>query len=77
MQHPLLIEEEYHNSLYQCLNVLHHCALFHEQGMSTKVEVEKRVFPVSDSAQSVWDALVAYMHAGNGCAFLSLQRWRT
>lgn len=34
---------------------------FHRNGMPTKVEAEKRVFPVSDSAQSVWDALVGYM----------------
>lgn len=38
---------------------------FHGRGMPTKVEAEKRVFPVSDSAQSVWDALVSYMRAGN------------
>lgn len=38
---------------------------FHEHGMPTKIETEKRVFPVSDSAQSVWDALVGYMRAGN------------
>lgn len=38
---------------------------FHAHGMPTKVEAEKRVFPVSDSAQSVWDALVKYMRAGN------------
>lgn len=38
---------------------------FHAHGMPTKVEAEKRVFPVSDSAQSVWDALVGYMREGN------------
>ena len=38
---------------------------FHAHGMPTKVEAEKRVFPVSDSAQSVWDALVSYMRAGH------------
>lgn len=38
---------------------------FHGYGMPTKVEAEKRVFPVSDSAQSVWDALVGYMRSGN------------
>jgi predicted Rossmann fold flavoprotein len=38
---------------------------FQSHGMPTKVEAEKRVFPVSDSAQSVWDALVAYMRKGN------------
>lgn len=38
---------------------------FHTHGMPTKVEAEKRVFPVSDSAQSVWDALVRYMREGD------------
>ncbi len=38
---------------------------FHKHGMPTKIEAEKRVFPVSDSAQSVWDALVAYMREGD------------
>lgn len=32
---------------------------FHENGMATKIENELRVFPVSDSAESVWDVLVA------------------
>ncbi len=38
---------------------------FEKHGMPTKVEAEKRVFPVSDNAQSVWDALVTYMREGN------------
>ncbi|MEK9151589.1 MAG: aminoacetone oxidase family FAD-binding enzyme [Patescibacteria group bacterium] len=38
---------------------------FHAHGMPTKIEAEKRVFPVSDSAQSVWDALVQYMRQGS------------
>lgn len=37
---------------------------FADRGMPTKVEEGKRVFPVSDSAQSVWDVLVRYMQAG-------------
>lgn len=37
---------------------------FVSHGMPTKIEAEKRVFPVSDSAQSVWDVLVRYMQAG-------------
>ena len=37
---------------------------FHEHGMPTKIEAEKRVFPLSDSAQSVWDALTQYMREG-------------
>jgi predicted Rossmann fold flavoprotein len=38
---------------------------FNSRGMETKVEAEKRVFPVSNSAQSVWDVLVEYMKKGN------------
>ena len=34
---------------------------FHSRGMETKIEAEKRVFPVSNSAQSVWDVLVNYL----------------
>ncbi len=34
---------------------------FHLAGMSTKVENELRTFPVSNSAQSVWDVLVDYI----------------
>ena len=34
---------------------------FHERNMPTKEEAEKRVFPVSNSAQSVWDTLVSYL----------------
>ena len=37
---------------------------FHTRGMPTKVEAENRVFPISDTAQSVWDVLVAYMAEG-------------
>lgn len=38
---------------------------FNSRGMPTKIEAEKRVFPVSNSAQSVWDVLVEYMKKGN------------
>jgi predicted Rossmann fold flavoprotein len=34
---------------------------FHSRGMATKVENELRVFPVSNTAQSVWDVLVSYI----------------
>lgn len=37
---------------------------FHRYGMPTKVEAEKRVFPESDRAQSVWGVLVEYMRIG-------------
>ncbi len=38
---------------------------FNSRGMETKIEAENRVFPVSDSAQSVWDVLVEYIKKGN------------
>jgi predicted flavoprotein YhiN len=38
---------------------------FHAHGMPTKVEAEKRVFPASESSQSVWDALAGYMREGH------------
>ena len=38
---------------------------FHLKAMETKVENEKRVFPVTDSAKSVWDVMVAYLKEGN------------
>ena len=37
---------------------------FHNRFMETKVEEGKRVFPVSESAQSVFDVLISYMKAG-------------
>ncbi|TSC89230.1 MAG: flavoprotein [Parcubacteria group bacterium Gr01-1014_3] len=37
---------------------------FNKRGMATKEENEGRIFPVSDSAKSVWDVLVEYMKEG-------------
>ena len=37
---------------------------FHARTMDTKTEAEKRVFPKSNKAQSVWDVLVTYMKKG-------------
>lgn len=37
---------------------------FHSRRMDTKVENERRVFPRSEKAQSVWDVLIAYMKEG-------------
>ena len=37
---------------------------FQDRGMQTKIEAGQRVFPASDSAQSVWDVLVEYMRSG-------------
>ncbi|TAK57178.1 aminoacetone oxidase family FAD-binding enzyme [Patescibacteria group bacterium] len=38
---------------------------FHLKNMPTKVEAEKRAFPVSNKAQSVWDTLVTYLQKNN------------
>ena len=38
---------------------------FHGRGMPTKEEAEKRVFPLSNTAQSVWDTLVTYLREGS------------
>lgn len=38
---------------------------FHSRNMPTKVENELRVFPESNTAQSVWDTLVEYLKKGN------------
>src|SRR3989344_5083440 len=37
---------------------------FHARGMPSKVEAENRVFPISDSAQLVWDVMVRSMKDG-------------
>lgn len=37
---------------------------FNSRGMPTKEEAEQRIFPKSDSAQSVWDVLVQYLQEG-------------
>ncbi len=37
---------------------------FNSRGLETKVEALKRVFPATDSAESVWDVLEAYMKEG-------------
>ncbi len=34
---------------------------FHNRKMDTKIENEKRVFPITDKAESVWNVLVEYM----------------
>ena len=38
---------------------------FHSRNMPTKEENEKRVFPLSNTAKSVWEVLVNYLKAGN------------
>lgn len=38
---------------------------FHMRDMPTKIENEKRVFPVTNKSQSVWNVLVEYMKKGD------------
>lgn len=39
-------------------------AFFNDRGVATKVEARGRVFPVTDSAESVWQVLKKYMEEG-------------
>jgi len=52
-------------SAFSQWNVNETLEFFHSRNMETKVEKELRVFPVSDSAQSVWDTLVQYLKENN------------
>jgi predicted Rossmann fold flavoprotein len=52
-------------SAFATWNVQSTLDFFHERNMPTKIENELRVFPVSDSAKSVWDVLQQYMQEGN------------
>ena len=48
---------------------------FHTREMPTKVEAElRRVFPLSNTAQSVWDTLVGYLKESNGVTIISNAR---
>lgn len=51
-------------SAFSQFDVQNAISFFNERNMPTKVEAENRVFPVSDSAQSVWDVLVERMKKG-------------
>jgi len=48
-------------SVFSQFNVQDTLDFFHNLGMETKEENEGRIFPVSDSAQSVWQALLDFM----------------
>lgn len=53
--------------LFSCFaqfGVVETLRFFHERGMDTKEEAEGRVFPASNTAQSVWNVLVEYMKKG-------------
>ncbi len=51
-------------------NVQNTLDFFNSRNMPTKVEKEQRVFPVSNSAKSVWDVLVEYINK-NGVEIIS------
>lgn len=46
-------------------NVKESLEFFHTRKMPTKEEAEMRIFPLSNTAQSVWDVLVAYVKQYN------------
>ena len=48
-------------SAFSQFSVLDAMGFFHTRNMPTKIEAEQRVFPASNTAQSVWDVLVDYM----------------
>lgn len=52
-------------STFSQFNVASTLEFFHDRGMPTKEENEGRIFPVSNSAQSVYDVLYAYMKESN------------
>ncbi len=52
---------------------------FNSHGMETKVEAKNRVFPISNSAKSVWEVLLNYLKSGNvtvasNCTVISLNK---
>lgn len=51
-------------SAFSQFNVTDTLSFFNERGMPTKEENEGRIFPVSNSAQSVFDVLYTYMQEG-------------
>lgn len=40
-------------------------SFFNKHGLDTKMEAERRVFPINDKAKSVLDVLINYMNSGN------------
>jgi predicted Rossmann fold flavoprotein len=52
-------------SAFSQFDVTNAIQFFNGREMPTKIEAEKRVFPVSDSAQSVWNVLVEYLKQSN------------
>jgi predicted Rossmann fold flavoprotein len=58
-------DDQFLFSTFSKWNVQDTLDFFHGRGMETKVEALQRVFPLSNSAQSVWDVLVNYIKEGN------------
>jgi predicted Rossmann fold flavoprotein len=56
--------EQFLYSAFSQFGVLGALQFFNSRGLATREENEGRMFPVSNSAQSVWDVLVAYMKKG-------------
>ena len=54
--------QQYLFSAFSQWNVKETLNFFNNRGMETKVEDHNRVFPVSNSAQSVWDVLTEYIN---------------
>ncbi|MFZ2769668.1 MAG: aminoacetone oxidase family FAD-binding enzyme, partial [Minisyncoccia bacterium] len=52
-------------SAFSQYSVVNSLEFFNSRGMDTKVEASQRVFPVSDSAQSVWNVLVENLKKHN------------
>jgi predicted Rossmann fold flavoprotein len=61
---------KYLHSAFSLWSVKETIDFFHLREMITKVENEKRVFPISDSAESVWNVLVSYIKQ-NGVTVVS------
>ncbi len=57
--------DQYLFSAFAQWNVKSTIEFFNKRGMETKEENEGRIFPVSNTAQSVWDVLHKYMKEGN------------
>ena len=58
-------DDQFLFSAFAKWNVQDTIDFFNQHGMETKIEALKRVFPMSNTAQSVWDVLVKYMKEGN------------
>ncbi len=57
--------DKFLHSAFSQFDVRKALEFFNGRAMPTKVEAENRVFPVSDSAQSVWNVLVDYLKQSN------------